>query len=322
MPVFNAGRYVALTVKSLLEQSYRDFELIIVNDGSEDNSEEIISTFRDSRIRLINNPGNKGIVYSRNRGLTEAGGKYIAPFDADDIARKDKFEKQIAFLEKNPDFGMIGSWVLLIDENGKQLRKKWKLNAPPGRIPSILLFRNYFAQPAVVIRKEAIPENGYVQGYDIGEDYMMWLEIAGKFKTWNYPDYLLKCRIYPGSMMQREAHNMTGREKKIYDSIYRSFGFDLSERQLFLLLTIKNNSSAGDPGLLSEIEYLLIQILDKNKEVEKYDRQELMKVVYDRWLKVSLKAGPSMKVLRRFLFSALQARMISSLFYKNSTADK
>lgn len=314
MPVFNSEKYIAETIRSLLAQSYQDFELIIINDGSEDNSADIISTFKDSRIRFFNNPTNKGIVYSRNKGLTEARGKYIAPFDADDLARKDKFEKQIQFLKKNPDFGMIGSWVLLIDKNGKQLKKKWKLNAPPNRIPSILLFRNYFAQPAVVIRREAVPLHGYVQGYDIGEDYIMWHEITEKFKTWNYPEYLIKCRIHPDSTMHREIHNMAAREKKIYKTIYKAFDFKLSEQQLDLLLIIKNNMSRISPDILQKTEDFLINILTRNKEIKKYDQHELMKVIYDRWLKMYLKAQPlSWKALQKFIFSPLQLKMIGNL---------
>ena len=95
MPVYNAGRYLSQAVQSILEQTYKDFELIIINDGSTDNSKTVIESFNDNRIRYFENEKNSGIVYSRNKGLKLAKGEYIGMFDADDIAYPEKFEKQI-----------------------------------------------------------------------------------------------------------------------------------------------------------------------------------------------------------------------------------
>ena len=130
MPVYNAEAYLHEAVKSILAQSFTDFELIIVEDGSTDNSLEIIEGFSDSRIHVLYNDGNQGIVYSRNRGNAASRGRYIGPFDADDIAEKDKFKKQLRFLECNPDYGMIGSWAHLVDHEGRMMHEKWKVNAP------------------------------------------------------------------------------------------------------------------------------------------------------------------------------------------------
>ena len=154
MPVYNTEKFVKKTIESLLNQTYKDFELIVIDDGSTDNSIEIIKKFADNRIKIFSNDSNKGIVYSRNRGNAEALGRFIAPFDSDDIALPDKFEKQISFLEQHPEFGMLGSWAKLIDENDKFLNVNWKLSAKAESIPAILLFRAYFIQSAVVFRRE------------------------------------------------------------------------------------------------------------------------------------------------------------------------
>jgi glycosyltransferase involved in cell wall biosynthesis len=101
MPLYNTESYVGQAIQSLLSQTYRDFELIIVNDASTDTSLEIVKTFNDTRLRILNNKKNSGIVFSRNKGLREAKGEFIAPFDSDDLAVNDKFEKQIGYLKKH-----------------------------------------------------------------------------------------------------------------------------------------------------------------------------------------------------------------------------
>ena len=99
MPFYNTENFIKETIESLLNQTFKDFELIVVDDGSTDKSPEIISSFKDPRIKLIQNEQRKGIVYSRNKGLSEANGEFYAPFDSDDIALPHKFERQIQFLQ-------------------------------------------------------------------------------------------------------------------------------------------------------------------------------------------------------------------------------
>ncbi len=185
MPVYNAGDFVAQAIQSILDQTYRDFELIIINDGSIDKSKAVIKSFDDNRIKYFENENNSGIVYSRNKGLKLAKGEYIGMFDADDIAYPEKFSEQILFLEDNKDFGMVGSWAKFIDEKGNQLPGSWKLKAQPEMIPAIMLFKNYFLQSAVLYRKECISKFSFRDGFEIGEDYAIWLEIISEFKTWN-----------------------------------------------------------------------------------------------------------------------------------------
>lgn len=217
MPLYNTEMYVAQAIQSLLSQTYTDFELIIVDDGSTDKSLEIVKSFKDSRIKIMRNQQNQGIVFSRNRGLKEAVGEYIAPFDSDDIAMPDKFRKQIDFLKTHPDFGLIGSWIKMIDENGKFIKKKWRLFAKPEEIPAQLLFRNYFAQSSVVIRREALPVSGYENGFSFGEDYRMWIDIAKKYKMWNYPECLLLYRVHSKNTTSININNIEKHEKMIFE---------------------------------------------------------------------------------------------------------
>jgi glycosyltransferase involved in cell wall biosynthesis len=306
MPVFNAEPFIKEAVGSLLSQTFTDFELIIVNDGCTDRSIEIVREFNDPRIRILTNEVNSGIVFSRNRGTTAAIGKYIAPFDADDVARNDKFEKQIRFLENHPEYGMIGSWALLIDETGKTMKQRWKVNAPPERIPSILLFRNYFVQSAMLIRREALPEGNYSPGYDVVEDYKMWIDISRKYKTWNYPDYLVKYRIHPKSITNLEIQKMEDRDTRIFDYAYKSLDITLDTKQKRFLLSIKNSHTLTNADQIKELEDLLLYILHKNMQLKTFNHKELVKVAFNRYLKACRIVGISRpKILQALCNSAL-----------------
>lgn len=290
MPVYNAEAYMREAVESILAQTYTDFELIIVEDGSTDNSPEIIESFTDSRIQRLYNDGNKGIVYTRNRGMANARGRYIAPFDADDIAHPEKFAKQIQFLEDNPGYGLLGTWAKLIDKNGKPLREKWKVNAPPERIPSILLFRNYFVQSSVVLRREAIPPGGYEKGFDAVEDYRMWTKIATRWKVWNYTEYLVKYRIHEQGISMREEEQLPDKENLIYKTLYHHLGIILTEHQYRLLHLLRKRNPINNIKTLKDMESLLLLMVHQNKKLNAYDQRELKKVTRNRWFKACFRA--------------------------------
>lgn len=288
MPLYNSGKFVAGAVESLLGQSYGDFELIIVNDGSTDGSMDVLSQFKDPRILILQNPSNQGIVYSRNKGLEVATGAYIAPFDSDDVAMPEKFKLQIDFLKKNPRFGMIGSWVKMIDEDGNLLKKRWRLNAKPEQIPAILLFRNYFVQSAVVMRREAIPKGGYRKGFDLVEDWMMWYEIAAKYSVWNLPEYLVKYRVHSQGNSQKDEELMHRKDRMIYETLFLKLGIQPNDEDFECYRLIKNQQPIIH-GKLKEIGGFLNRIAEENSRSGAYDQQQLLKVLQNRWLKACFK---------------------------------
>ena len=128
MSVYNAEKYLSQAIESILNQSFEDFEFIIIEDCSTDNSLKIIKNYviNDKRIRIIQKAKNKkmrGFIENLNIGLSEAKGKYIARMDSDDISHPDRFEKQVLFLDSHPNVFMVGSAINFIDENGKLIRK-------------------------------------------------------------------------------------------------------------------------------------------------------------------------------------------------------
>ncbi|MBD3842801.1 MAG: glycosyltransferase [Campylobacterales bacterium] len=202
MSVCNGEKYLAEAIESILNQTYKNFEFIIVNDGSKDNSLEIIKNYmkQDNRIVLIDRE-NKGLPYSLNEGISIAKGEYIARMDADDISLPIRFEKQIDYMQKyNVDF--VYSDTLLIDKNGDEICKSYR----PRNMEIVLCnleIYNLIPHPTVLIKREIFNEYG---GYNIscktGQDLELWLRLRDKIKFGYINECLLKYRLNPNSMRQ------------------------------------------------------------------------------------------------------------------------
>ena len=304
MPVYNAGQYLSNAVESVLAQSYRNLELIIVNDGSTDNSLKIINLFHDSRIIYLENERNLGIVYSRNRGIKKAKGVYIGMLDADDIAHSDKFEKQISFLTKNPDFGMVGSWVKFIDEQGKRMSGGWKLTAMPEEIPVNMLFKNYFLQSAVLYRKECLYNFSFTEGFDILEDYLIWYQILKKYKAWNLPEYLVDYRIHGDGVTKKHRQDRIEKEKRVFKMMFSDLGIDVTPEELNLHMIIRDGISIGCEQTLLDIEQWLLKIIANNNKCSIYDKDYLSRIVSNRWVKACSKCKPLKPAFFRTCFTS------------------
>jgi glycosyltransferase involved in cell wall biosynthesis len=208
MSVYNAEHYLKDAIESVLQQTYGNFEFIIINDGSSDGSLKIIQDYKlkDHRIVLINRE-NRGLIASLNEGLSIAKGKYIARMDADDICIPSRLEKQLIFLENNPEFGVVGSRAVSIDGDGKVIRK---LNPPKMDflIKSMLLFGNCIIHPSVMInRKNLSNELYYSSEFLHAEDYELWSRVSkknrGKFYILGEP--LIFYRIVKTSISRASA---------------------------------------------------------------------------------------------------------------------
>jgi glycosyltransferase involved in cell wall biosynthesis len=206
MPAYNAGKYIAEAIRSVLDQSFADFELLIVDDGSSDNTLEIILGFADPRIRLLTQV-NTGVAAALNTGLAAAKGVYIARFDADDICLPERLSRQSLFLDGHPSYLVTGSDAEYISENGEHL---FDFRCPGHSHKEILknLYRICpFIHSGVMYRKLPVLEaGGYSPLAHNFEDYFLWVRLAsrgenrtgGKFS--NLPESLIKVRINPDSV--------------------------------------------------------------------------------------------------------------------------
>lgn len=202
LPVFNGEKYLGEAIESVLDQTLGDFELVIIDDGSRDRSPEIAEVFakKDPRVRIIRNPENLGVQKSLNRGLANARGEYVARIDSDDAwCAKEKLEEQVRFLENHPDYGLVGTSVVLIDARGSVVG--YHRPALLDRdIRRFILRANQFQHPSVLFRKKAVSDAGSYsekKRYRHVEDYELWLRIGTKWKFANLAGYFTKYRINP-----------------------------------------------------------------------------------------------------------------------------
>ena len=161
MPTYNANRFVRTAVESILAQTFEDFEFIIVDDCSTDGSSEILRQYaeRDRRIRVLTNTRNLDFVRSRNRGIAEAGGVFVANMDSDDVALPTRLAEQYAFMTSNPAVGVCGAAVILIDENDCELGIR-RYRADDRDLRARLFLFNPFAQPVTMIRRDVLDDTG------------------------------------------------------------------------------------------------------------------------------------------------------------------
>ena len=173
MPVYNAERFLKRAIDSILSQTYKNIEFLIIHDGSTDSSLEIIRSYKDDRIVLVENDKNRGLIYSLNIGLERSKGKYIARMDADDVSFPERIKKQCNFLEKNLNVGILGTYIQ--DESKFKVYANSKLNS--NELKARVIFNNIFNHPTIMFRNSFLRENkiSYNPDYTHAEDYNLWL---------------------------------------------------------------------------------------------------------------------------------------------------
>ncbi len=201
MSVYNGKKYLRVAIDSILNQTFRDFEFIIINDGSTDRTKEILESYTDERIKIINNTENLGLSKSLNIGIKEAGNDYIFRMDADDISLPERLSKQVRFLDCHEEIAVVGSGCYGIDEDGciVSLNKVFTEDDQLKRWLSLGAFEAYIWHPSTVIRKEDLLAVGlYNENLKTTQDKDLWIRLAAKgYKFANIPEALLKKRCLP-----------------------------------------------------------------------------------------------------------------------------
>lgn len=199
MPAFNAAEYIAEAIASVLRQSFTDFELLIINDGSTDNTLSVIQQFTDPRIRLLEQE-KKGIGIALNNGLSAANGGYIARFDADDICFPQRLEQQVEFLDTHPAYVLAGCDTEYIDEAGEHLFNFTCAGHTHDEIMRQLYLECPFIHSGVMYRKdEVLKAGGYPVHAHNFEDHLLWIQLADRGQYYNIPERLIKVRFNPRS---------------------------------------------------------------------------------------------------------------------------
>lgn len=194
MGVYNEETYLQEAIESIQNQTFEDYEFLIVDDNSDDQSPEIVASYDDDRIRFIQNETNQGLTVSLNRGLERARGKYIARQDADDISEPDRFTRQVEFLEQNTDVALVGSGTYLIDECGDIFDHRIGYCNPTF---DDILEKNQFVHGSIMARRSVFERlGGYDEFFRYGQDIDMWLRLAQSHDVANIPEPLYRHRLH------------------------------------------------------------------------------------------------------------------------------
>lgn len=283
MPVYNGELYVRKAIDSLLKQTFTDFELIIINDGSTDRSMEIIESFNDPRILIIKNIKNTGLSAVRNQGLSAARCEFIAILDCDDIALPERLYTQKHFLDNHPSIGLLGTAVDLIDETGKKKGVRWKSEMTVDELRIALLFHNRFAQSSIMLRKSILRQEIYREGYAPAEDYDLWLRLAKNAQIQNIPTVYTLYRVHEKGSSQQQKEKQTEGLKNIHRNLLKELSISASDEDLALHRKRLHNTQSDIISFLRKKELWLIKLQQANKETQVYPIEQFINGTGREW---------------------------------------
>jgi len=315
MPVFNGEQFVAEAVQSILQQTFGDFEFIVVDDGSGDRTPEILAGLAkgDSRIVVIRQPRNMGVTEALNTGCRTARGALIARMDADDVSVPERFETQVAYLRQHPEVGVVGSQVRLIDQTGQPGRLK-NYPSQPGLVAWSLLFFNSLAHPTVMFRRELLERAGYYPvEWNRVEDYALFLQLSRMTKLANLPDVLLFYRAWEGNVSARAAQEQDrNANEALRRAVATSLGRELTAEQAAALRglptdrypqTVEEIRALGDVIRDLQRRFVALGNLDV-KDIEAITRDAAVRL----WLLAGLAARKSPLAALTLAASATRTR--------------
>ncbi|WP_101689598.1 glycosyltransferase family 2 protein [Dysgonomonas massiliensis] len=316
MPVYNAEKYLIEAVDSILNQTFRDWELIIINDGSTDRSRELLSQIADNRVIIVDNEKNLGLIDTLNKGINLSKGEYIARMDADDISTSERIEKQVQFMDSHPHHIMCGTNALVIDNSGKVTGKI--RNLTDNQFLQInLLFSNPFIHPSMMIRRDILRSNLYDKQYKHIEDYELWCRIALLGEVANLQDDLLLYRWHNSNISVINAETQIRSKKEINKRQLERFGVTPDDSELYAHNITFNLYHLGTKQEISvdkvnDVEKWFNKLSIQNKKLNIFPQTDFTAFLWSRWLVLCL----SQKRYNRILnprFASYKAPIIRKL---------
>jgi len=265
MSVFNRDRYLQRAVESILNQTFTNFEFLIINDGSSDRTEDILETFNDPRIRITKNSENVGLTRSLNRGLEISRGDYIARMDADDVSLPARLERQVKFLDKYSNVGLLGTWWYVINGDDREIGI--------SKVPNGEQAVHFMCHGSTVMRRICLEKVGfYREIFELAQDYDLWLRIADEFEVVNLCEPLYEKRIHMDSVSA---------QKKLEQDLYASLALELAEER----------KEKGRDKLHNIDNKEAERIREQRLSISGIEKAKLLSGTYSIWSQASLDLG-------------------------------
>lgn len=231
LPVYNAGTYLREAVESILHQTYPKFELIIVDDGSTDESVDYLSELRDPRVRIARSEKNHGIIATLNRGIGLCRSPLIARMDSDDIAESERLAEQKRVMDSDNELAVLGSDFVPF---GNKKQESWIRFFEPEEIASALLFENPVCHPTVMLRRSRLPAPLYPNDYPHAEDYALWVKCGAKAKLRNLPKKLLRYRAHLGQVSRLHSETQIESIRRLVLTQVEKLGLEPNPAELYV----------------------------------------------------------------------------------------
>lgn len=318
IPVHNRARYVGTAIESILAQTFTDFELIVIDDGSSDNSLEVVESYTDPRLRLVPNESNLGIPATRNRGLDLSRGEYMAILDSDDWAYPQRLAKQVAFLDAHPEYAVVGAWARWMDDEGRTLKKIKRRPVNADEVAAMLIFQSCLQQPSIMGHTKILRDYKYDEAFDLSSDFELWVRLTEQYKVTNIAEPLVRCRFHDQRTTRAKAERVTDRQQAIYR--YQIGALNIPHNQMDIerhqqLPRLKKLGMQVDAHYLEWAEEWLLQLNSANNQIQRYPRVAFSRVLGWGWAQVCQRAfiqGGS-RIWSRFWRSPLRQYALSEL---------
>lgn len=280
MPVFNGEKYLNDAIQSIIDQTYNNFEFLILDDGSTDNSIRIVKSYDDPRICHITSKLNRGIEHTLNKGLELAKGKYIARMDCDDISLPMRLQNQVDFMEQNPEVGVLSAAIQTL-KNGRRAKiRRWPTTDDEIKIH--LLFHNPLSHPVIMLRKETLNGCYYPEDCKYAEDYRLWTILSSHTKFSNLPEVLLQYRIHVNQITKKRSVLTASGARKAREAYIINLINDISSEELL----IHHQVSERDRNInLADAKKWLEKLAVINNQRNFFRHETFLSVLANRWWK-------------------------------------
>lgn len=289
MPVYNGESYLHEAITSILSQSFTDFEFVMIDDGSDDRSWEVMQSFEDPRIRLERNEINMGLIATLNRGIKLAKGDFIARMDCDDVSLPDRLKMQVDFLDKNPDIGMVGTDYSMIASDGTPWNPPKSFDVPTES--DLIEWKLYFSccvcHASMMVRKTVYSHlGGYQNDFVHAEDYDLFLRAVSSTKIASLPDVMYKVRKHQGNVSEMyKKKQKYSADIAVQQALYRTLGTSIS---LDIVRGFRNSSliiDLEDAITVANLVTDLCNSLIKSKNISFFNRVKIrndaIRKIYD-----------------------------------------
>jgi glycosyltransferase involved in cell wall biosynthesis len=279
--VYNDAPYIGECIESILAQTYEDFRYLIVDDGSTDGTQEIVRSYQDPRLQLIELPENVGISKAANRGLAEIDTRYVARIDGDDVAMPQRLTKQVAFMEAHPEVGVCGSWARHMGHRTDQKRLP--------RAEALCKARTAFAPPFVhssaVFRMDIFRQFQIQYREDMSTmvDYALWWDLLPHTKFANIPEELVYYRLSDTNISLEARPVELERLTQLFTKQWEKLGLSISTEQAHLHAVLAKPKFFTTQDSLTQINHWLKKLKSWNKEAQLFPQREFAKVIAQRW---------------------------------------